>query len=109
MADLRSTSDRDRYKEDILDMNENNEGEATDNGIADDIVVNNDDDQKECNDQNSDKDYMEKQGEIDCLGKSFFLDKTRSLTLVTPENALLDILEDIKPKTVTSDTGKKLT
>lgn len=104
MAGPRPTFDRDHYKKDTLNVDKNDNGRVVKDKVAD-----NDDDQGESNNQNSDRDYKEKQRELGHFKKGFFLDKTWSSTLVTPEKALLDTLGDVKPGTVTSDTGKKLT
>lgn len=69
--------------------------------------MDNNNDQRKSNNQNRDRDYTEEQKKPGCLGKSSFLDKTWSPTLVISKKAFLDILEDIKSGTVISDTGKK--
>ncbi len=128
-AGPRLTSDCDRYEKDALNVDENDDGGAADDGAADDGVADDgaaddgaaddgaaddgaaddNDDQEKNNDQNSDGDYTEEQGKPGRLGKGSSLDKTWSRTLVTPEKALLDTSEGVKPETVTSDAGKKLT
>lgn len=85
-------------------MDENDDGGAADNKIAND-----NDTQDKDNDQNSDRDYKKKQGKPGHLVMSSFLDKTWSPTLVTPEKALLDISKNVKPGMVTFNAGKKLT
>lgn len=80
---------------------------GADDGTANNGVANNDNDQEKNNDQNSDGGNKEKQGELDHSKKSSFLDKTWSPILVIPEKTLLDIVGDVKPRTVTSDADKK--
>lgn len=119
MASSYPTSDHNCYKKDIFDMDKNDDGGVADNGVANnraadnkvanDGVVDNNNNQGESNDQNSDGDYTEKEKEPSYLGKGFFLDKTRFLTLIILKKALLDILEDVNLRTVISDAGKKLT
>lgn len=67
VADSRPTSDRNCYKKDAFDVDANNDGGAMDNRLVD-----NNDDQRGGNNQNSDGDYVEKQRESGYLRKDFF-------------------------------------
>lgn len=102
------TFDCNFYREDDFDKDDNNDRE-----VADNQVIDNNDDQGEDNNQNSDKNYIREQREPSLLGKNSFLDKTQnsrtpSPTLVIPKKAFLDISKEIKLRTVTSNIDKKL-
>lgn len=81
---------------------------AADGKGLDDRAVNNNNDRRKSNNQNNNRDSIEEQEKSSRLGKGSFLDKTWSSILFILEKALFNILEGVKPGTLTSDTSKKL-
>lgn len=71
------TFDHKWNKEDVFDINENDDRRATDNEIVDNRVVDDNNNKKEGNNQNSDRDYIEEKREkTQSFREVLFLDKT---------------------------------